>query len=50
MLQNGLVEKLVYCRCISFCHLLPKELITDIVSGTGKKDGSVSRGGGIGTR
>ena len=39
MLQNGLVEKLIFkcicCRCIYFYHAVPKNI--DIVSGTGEK-------------
>ena len=51
MLQNGLVEKLVFrCTCtvgvLNFpCCSPPKKN----VSGTGKKDCSVSQGSGIGT-
>ena len=49
MLQNGLAEKPVF-RCTYivdvFFHAVPKK---DIVSGTGKKACSVSRGSGTGT-
>ena len=45
VLQNGLVEKLVfrriYCRCIYSFHLVQKKN-ADTVSGTRTKDGGVS--------